>query len=348
VTIARTRGLDLAGRFHLPVLLPLCAVAFCACAEPPPADRVRVSGQIEATDIQISPLVGGRLIELALAEGDRIEQGALVARLDTADAELGLARSRAERDQAVAQLRLLQAAPRAEDLRQAEAQLAAAEAELAAGKAELTSAQQDVDRFQALVASNSIARKQRDDAVARRNVARERVEAAEARVRAARESPARLRAGARREELDVARTRIAAAEVQIATWEKAVADATVVSPLTGIVTERVADPGEIVPPRAPLVTVTDLAAVWANVYVDEPAVPRIRIGQKATLFTDAGGSGIEGTVSYISERAEFTPRNVQTADDRSKLVYRVKISVANPDGVLKAGMPVEAEIPFVQ
>jgi len=75
-------------------------------------------------------------------------------------------------------------------------------------------------------------------------------------------------------------------------------------------------------------------------------VPRLRLGQPATLFTDAGGPGIAGTVSYISSKAEFTPRNVQTAEDRSKLVYRVKVSVDNANGVLKAGMPVEAEIPF--
>ena len=85
---------------------------------------------------------------------------------------------------------------------------------------------------------------------------------------------------------------------------------------------------------------------WADVFVPEPAIPRIRIGQSATLFTDAGGSGMPGTVSYISPKAEFTPRNVQTSEERSKLVYRVRISVDNKQGMLKQGMPVEAEIPL--
>jgi HlyD family secretion protein len=92
--------------------------------------------------------------------------------------------------------------------------------------------------------------------------------------------------------------------------------------------------------------VTDLDHAWADVYVDEPLVPRLRLGQSATVFTDAAQEGIPGTVSFISPRAEFTPRNVQTAEDRSKLVYRVKVSVDNRDGVLKSGMPVEADIPF--
>jgi HlyD family secretion protein len=113
--------------------------------------------------------------------------------------------------------------------------------------------------------------------------------------------------------------------------------------MAGVVSEKLADVGEILQARAPVVTVTDLDHVWANVYVDEPVVPRLRLGQPATLFTDAGGS-LAGTVSNISSRAEFTPRNVQTAEDRSKLVYRIKVTADNHDGVLKTGMPVEAEL----
>jgi HlyD family secretion protein len=152
--------------------------------------------------------------------------------------------------------------------------------------------------------------------------------------------------GTRRAEVEGARARVAAAAAQIAIWEKAITDATVTAPVSGIVTEKLADKGELLQPRAPVVVVTDLDHAWANVYVDEPVVPRLRLGQAATVFTDAGGPGMPGTVSYIASKAEFTPRNVQTADDRSKLVYRVKISMSNTNGVLKTGMPVEAEIPF--
>jgi HlyD family secretion protein len=122
-------------------------------------------------------------------------------------------------------------------------------------------------------------------------------------------------------------------------------DATVLAPSDGIVSERLLDPGEMAAPRAPLVVLTDLDHAWAEVFVDEPQIPRLKLGQAATVFTDAGGS-IPGKVSFISSKAEFTPRNVQTAEDRSKLVYRVKIAVDNRDGVLKQGMPVEAEIPL--
>lgn len=317
-----------------------------ACRPKPPADRVRVSGQVEATDVRVGSPVAGRLLERPVAEGDRVEAGQLIARLDTADAALAIARASADRDQANAQLRLLLAGARPEDLRQADAQLATAEADVRAVQSELASAEADVERFDALLASNSGSRKQRDDAVTRRDVAAARLQGARDRVRAAREAVARLRAGSRREEIEAARARVAAADAQIAVLQKTVSDATITAPVSGVVTETLADVGELLQPRAPIVVVTDLQHAWANVYVDEPDVPRLKIGQRATVFTDAGGAGLPGVVTYISPRAEFTPRNVQTADDRSKLVYRVKVTVDNAGGVLKSGMPVEAELPF--
>ena len=317
-----------------------------ACEKKAPDDRVRASGQVEATEVQISAPVAGRVLELTVAEGDRVVQGAVLARLDTADADLGRLRAVADRSQAEAQLQLLHAGARPEEIRQAEAQMASADADTAAAAADLAAAEIDVQRFESLLASNSGSRKQRDDAVARRDVSKERVRSARERVTAAREIVTRLRAGARREELDAARARVAAANAQIAIWEKAVKDATVSAPIAGVISTRIADVGETLQPRAPLLVITDLDHAWANVYVDEPNVPRLRIGQPATIFTDAGGAGITGTVSYIADKAEFTPRNVQTAEDRSKLVYRVKVSVDNKSGQLKPGMPVEAELPF--
>jgi HlyD family secretion protein len=116
--------------------------------------------------------------------------------------------------------------------------------------------------------------------------------------------------------------------------------------VSGVVTQKLADVGETLAPRTPIVAIADLDHAWANVYIDEPVVPRVRVGQPATIFTDAGGQGLAGTLTFISPKAEFTPRNVQTAEERSKLVYRLKITVDNRQGALKQGMPVEADIPL--
>jgi HlyD family secretion protein len=163
-------------------------------------------------------------------------------------------------------------------------------------------------------------------------------------VRAAREVVARLKQGSRPEEIEAARTRVAAADAQIALLDKALADAQIVAPVSGVVTQKLVDAGEIVMRGTPIVIVTDLDNAWANVFVPEPMVPRVKLGQSAKVVTDAGGEGLSGKVTYVSPRAEFTPRNVQTAEERSKLVYRIKVSVDNRAGILKPGMPVDAEL----
>lgn len=326
------------------VALLAAAVLVAGCksrgAEGPP----RASGYVEATEVRVAPEVGGRVIEVAVAEGDRVEAGALIARIDTADVDLALKRAYAERDQANAQLKLLQAGSRAEDIRQARAQAESAQSEIAAAQSELDAATADLERFESLLKANAGSRKQRDDAATRREVAQARLQAARDRTRAANELVAKLRSGARPEELAAARARVAAMDAQIAVLLKNAQDATVRSPVAGVVTTKLVDPGEIVAPRAPLVVITDLEHAWANVYVDEPMVPRLRIGQKVTILTDAG-QRLDGSVTFISPRAEFTPRNVQTAEERTKLVYRIKVTTDNRQGVLKTGMPVEAEIP---
>jgi len=324
-------------------ILPLMLL-LPACKTEPPSDVLRVSGHVEATEIRLAADAGGRVLTLVVKEGDRVQPGQLVLTLDTRDVELAIERAKADRSQAEAQLRLVMASARPEDIRQAEAQIAAVRGELSAAQAELDGAQQDLDRFETLLENNSGSRKQRDDAATRRDVAKDRVATAASRVRAAEETLARLRAGARKEEIEAARSRVAATAVQIATIEKQLGDTKLVAPVGGIVTEKLVEAGEMIAPRAPAIIIVDLDHAWADVFVPEPAVPRLKVGQAASVFTDAGGAGIAGTVSYISPKAEFTPRNVQTAEERSKLVYRIRIAVDNKDGVLKQGMPVEAEL----
>ena len=323
-------------------ILPLLALSV-ACKEPAPTDRIRVSGHVEATETRIAPEAGGRILTLSVKEGDHVTKGDAILTLDTRDTQLAIDRVKAERSAAEAQLRLVKAGARTEDIRAAEAQVETAKADVAAAEQELASATQDLDRFDTLLKANSGSRKQRDDAATRRDVARDRISALQSRVKAAEEAVAKLRAGSRKEEIDAALARVTAATAQIAQLEKNLGDAMLTSPTTGVVTEKLVEPGEVIPPRAPAIVLVDLDHAWADVFVPEPTVPQIKIGQPATILTDAGSS-LTGTITYISPKAEFTPRNVQTAEERSKQVYRVRISVDNKDGVLKQGMPVEAEI----
>ncbi|HEY1307035.1 MAG TPA: HlyD family efflux transporter periplasmic adaptor subunit [Vicinamibacterales bacterium] len=319
-------------------------LVLAACKTSTPDNAIRVSGHVEATEVQVSAEVGGRILELKVDEGSRLVIGDVIATLDPRDTELQIQRAKADRAAALAQLRLLEAGSRAEDIRQAQAQVEAARADAMTVETDLKAAQLDLDRIEALLKASAVSVQQRDDAKARVDGARERQRAAKERERAAQETLARLQKGSRPEEIEAGRARVEGADAQIAILEKSLKDAAVVAPVSGVVTQKLVDAGEVVMRGTPLVVITDLDHAWANLFVPEPAIPRVKLGQSATVSTDAGGQSLSGTVTFISPKAEFTPRNVQTAEERSKLVYRIKVTVDNRSGVLKSGMPVDAEL----
>jgi HlyD family secretion protein len=302
----------------------------------------RASGYVEATETRVGSKVQGRVAQVLAVEGARVEAGQTLATIATTETDLALAGVRAERDQASAQLRLLQAGPRVEDVRQAEAQAAAAVSDRKVAEAELVAARADETRFDKLVKSRAGAEKPLDDAVARRTRAEAQLRAAEDRAHAAAAALDRVKAGARTEELQAAAARVATIDARIAQLEHDRAEATIVAPSAGIVSSRLVEPGELVGPGTPLVLLVDLDRAWASAYVEDPLIPTLKLDQAATVVTDHGDR-LAGRISFISSKEEFTPRNVQTTAERAKLVYRVKVAVDNRQGVLKVGMPVEVE-----
>lgn len=299
------------------------------CGNSRDASRIVTSGHVEATDVRVSTKVPGRLESFTLGEGDLVKAGQEMARIDTVDIRLALDTARAEREQAAAELRLRLAGSRAEEISEAEALAARAEADLAG-------AQRDTERMQGLLDEGSGTAKARDDAVTRRDMA-------ESALRAARERLRRLRAGFRPEEIDAARARLSGADARIAQMEQQRKDCVITSPASGVLTEKLAEQGELLSAGAALAVVTDLTDAWLTVYVGEPDLARIRIGQEAEVITDDGRRRT-GRISFVSPEAEFTPRNVQTRDERVKLVFKVKIRLENPDGLFKPGMPAEARL----
>lgn len=287
------------------------------------------SGHVEATDVRISTKVAGRLQTFGVQEGDKISSGQELGRIDPTDIGLALQQAHAERDQAAAELSLRVAGPSREEIAQAAAQVAQA-------RADLEGAQKDLERMQGLLDSGSGTTKSRDDAKTRRDVAAARLKGAD-------EALARLKAGSRREEIAASRARTAAVDARIAQLEQQKKDAVVTSPVSGVVTEKIAQAGELLQAGAGLCVITDLADAWLTAYVGGPDLARIRIGQEADVVTDDGQSR-KGKITYISPQAEFTPKNVQTRDEREKLVYKVKVGLDNHDGLFKPGMPAEARL----
>ena len=308
-------------------VLAVLAAAGCRRGDKDPA--IVASGHVEATEVTVSSKVPGRLERLSVDEGSVVRAGQEIASLETTDTRLALDAARADRALADAELRLRVAGSRIEDVREAAAQVARAEADLAG-------AQKDLDRMEGLLAAGSGTTKARDDARTRRDVAAAALDAA-------RERLARLRAGSRPEEIDSARARLAAADARIAQLEQQLKDALVTSPVGGVVTEKLAEQGELLARGTGIVVVSDLPNAWLNAYVAEPDVERLRLGQDAEVVTD-GGQSRRGRLSFVASTAEFTPKNVQTRDERVKLVYRIKVALENGDGLFKPGMPSTARL----
>ncbi len=319
------------------VLILVALAAACRGEAPAPTGA---SGYVEATDTRVASEVAGRVESVTVREGERVSAGQTVITLSNPDLGLQLTRLEAERAAADAQLRLLLAGSRVEDIDQAEAQVAAASSDLAAATADRDAAAADAARTAQLAEARAGSLKARDDAQARLRAADARVAALRDRVQAARAVVARLTAGPRREDVEAARARRQAVEAQMAQVRQDISDLTITAPSNGVVSSRLVEPGELVGPRTPLLVVLDLDCAWVTAYVDEPRIGTVTLDQKATVRTDAGQT-LDGRVSFIAPRAEFTPRNVQTASERARLVYRVRVDVDNRQGVLKPGMPVE-------
>ena len=314
------RDIATAGCLALLVMAPSCGRG----GDP---DGIVASGHVEAVDVRILTKVRGYLKERPVDEGDVVTAGQIVAVLDTIDNELLLRQAKAERDRADADWRLARAGSRPEDIAELEARAASITASLEGAEKELQR-QEDLLREGITTASD------RDDALARRD-------SLLGDAGSAREALRRARAGNRLQEIQAARAAVDAAEAKVAQLEQQIADARIVSPVAGVVTQKIAEPGELLSAGAAILVVTDLAQPWLTVYVAEPDLGRVKLGAAAEVVTD-GGERRQGKVTFIASRAEFTPKNVQTRDERVKLVYRVKVGLENDDGLFKPGMPAEA------
>jgi HlyD family secretion protein len=309
----------------------LLAVGLAAGCARDDGRSVRASGQVEATEVRLATKVAGVVAALTVEEGDTVRTGQVIAVLDTVDLALARRQAAADLAQADAGLALALAGSRAEDI-------AAARAAVAQKQSDFDGARRDEVRATALFASGAIAAKARDDATLRRDMA-------QAALDQAREAERRAVRGSRPEEIAAMRAARDRARARLDAVAQQVADATVRSPLDGLVSEKLVEAGEMVNAGAGIVILTDIAHPWLTAFVTGDDLPRVRIGGKALVTTDAEGDpGRPGVVAAIASTAEFTPRNVQTRDERARLVYRVKIRLENADGRFKPGMPADARI----
>ncbi len=368
-------------RYFRGLCCAVAAVILSGCERGDPA-TLRVTGQIEGDIVRAGSRIGGRVAEVLVREGDRVEQGAVLLRLETTDAEAALEAARAQLALAEAQLAKVQSGARAEERRRAEAvmeqarqqydmavrgaraqEIETARANVQAAKAALTQARADFERVQTLREGGAVSQQLFDQT-------RAALEAAEARHRAASEQLAlleegtraeqinaakaaldqaqavvdELREGARPEDIAMAAAQRDAAAAAVAQAQVALDEMTIRAPLTGVVDSIQVNPGDLAGP-GPVVSLLDPDDLELVVYVSAAHLGELRVGGTVPVTTDAhGAERFTGTLTFIANEGEFTPRNLQTQEERVQQVFAVKVALDSAGGKLRPGMGATAHL----
>ena len=294
-------------------------------------DVINVSGNIEATDAQASFKLAGRVEKRLVNEGETIEKGGLVATLDANEFEQEVAIRNADLELAGAVLAELEAGSRQQEI-------AAAMATLDRAKAEMQQHKRDYERQKELYEKNVISEQEYEKAQTSFDVATARLKEAEEQFKLIEEGP-------RQERIQQARAKVKQAEHALKLAEIRLGYAKLRSPLSGVVISEHIEAGEYVVPGTAIVTIADLKDVWLRAYINETDLGRVKVGQEVEVTTDSySDKKYKAVISFIASQAEFTPKTVQTKEQRVKLVYRIKIDIDNSDMELKPGMPADAVI----
>lgn len=297
------------------------------------ADRLVLYGNVDIRQVQLAFNGSERIAALLVEEGDRVKAGQLLAVLDTQRLEPKVAGKEAQVAAQREEVARLEAGNRPEEIRKAKADMAVAEAEA-------RNAQVTFQRVTNLAAQKVVPPQQLDDATAALN-------AAAARLNAARQTFDLMVLGPRKEDIAAGKATLQAYEADLALARRELADARLCAPTNGVIRDRVLEPGDMASPQKPVFTLALDDPLWVRAYVTETDLGRIRPGMKAEVTTDSYlGKRYEAWIGFISPTAEFTPKSVETAEVRTKLVYQVRAFVRNPQGELRLGMPAVVTIPL--
>jgi HlyD family secretion protein len=353
--------------------------------QPPiPRNIITLSGRIEGDDSAVAAKTSGRIREVRVREGDRVRNGDVIALLDDEQAvareqqaqsaaqEADTQVKHSEEQIAVLQEQLKQAHLNVDQarqdaegrVRQAEAQVATAEATLSQAQAAYEQAHYDAGRFTKLAKQGDVSDRQREQAHTNEEAQGQVVEAAKKQVQAARGALTTARAnltnvsirssqalGVQKQiaqaqsDIDGARAAAKRARAQVEEAQANRTDLTIIAPFDGTIETRSAEPGEVVSPGTPIVTMVDLNKIYLRGFVPEGDIGRLKLGQPARIYLDSQPrSPVDAVVSRIDPEASFTPENTYFRDDRVKQVVGVKLQLTNPDGSAKPGMPADGEI----
>lgn len=290
-----------------------------------------LSGNVEVTEVDLGFKSSGRLSELLVEEGQRVRKGERLASIERTELKSLVNQNRAHLSEMQARVEELKAGSRPQELEQAGAGVRTSEAELVKAK-------NDYGRAEMLYKNGAISEQQMD-------AAKRGYDVALAQHQKTLEVMSLAKEGPRKEELKAAKERIQQATSALRVSEERLNDAVLYAPVSGVVLRKNVEPGETIATGVPVYTIGDLENPWVKVYVKEDKLGLLKLGHKAGIKVDSyPGKIYEGKVTYLSSEAEFTPKSVQTQEERVKLVFGAKVSVKNVNDELKPGMPADVRI----
>ncbi len=292
---------------------------------------IKVSGNIEATEVDVGFKVAGRIVSRFFEEGDWKDKGKVLAKLDDEDLRNRLEVARATLVSAQARLSKLLAGSRPEEIREAEAAVQQA-------KFDLENKEAHYERMKPLFERGVVPKETIDNAEAGFKIAK-------ATFQRATENYLLVKEGPRKEDIEDARAQVEQARASVKLSETQLSYTTLSSPISGVVLVKSGEIGEVVNPGTSIVTMADIENVWLKAYIPETDLSKVKWGQEVIVTTDLRPKKeYKGRISFISSQAEFTPKQIQTEKERVTLVYRIKVDIPNLDHELKPGMPADGKI----
>lgn len=290
---------------------------------------IESSGILEAVEVNVASKVSGQLLQLNIREGDVVAKGDTIALIDNETQQLILQQMQAGVDLAAAQYQLLLNGARSEDLQSAQENVRQTESSFQTAKS-------DFERIKELFTTNSVSKKQYEDSESRVTITL-------AQYNSAKQNLQKLHRFARPEDLSAAKARVDQAKAQMNLTKKQIVDSYIIAPVSGTITYKPVEEGELIGTGTIIARISRLEKVELMIYVNETELGKVKLGSHADVVIDTyPDKNYNATVIYVSPVAEFTPRNVQTKDERTKLVFGVKLEVENTNGELKSGMPADA------
>ena len=297
----------------------------------PNENEILASGNVEVTEINVGFTLAGRISAMSAQEGQAVAQGEKLATLDNAEMTSLVQQNNAALYEALAKLEELKTGSRTQEVGQARASVTAIQAQL-------EKAQKDYERAEALYKQKLIPDSQLD-------AAKSAYDAAVAQHAQAKEKLSLVKEGSTKETIRAAEYRVEQAKAALAAAEERLKNTEIYAPMAGVVLSKNAENGEIIGQGVSVYTLGDLENPWIKVYIKEDKLGQVKLGQAVEVMTDSFPNKIyDGTITHISSKAEFTPKTVQTKEERVKLVFAVKVSVKNLNGELKPGMPADVRI----